>query len=115
MAAKLARFADHVLVPHRGTSFSTIIAAGVAAQILDFSRRQDVRGKLQDRRGLQQVDGMSAVFAQMVFAKENNYHCIAPWKLLGGMGLGAHLEEEIRDEICSTISTALKTRYHFKP
>jgi hypothetical protein len=97
--------------PLCGTSFSTIIAAGVAAQIIDFSSHPDVRGKIDDVESLCQVEGMSAVFAQMVSAVDNSYHCLTPWKLLGGLTVEDTPEEDIRADICKKISTALTTRY----
>ncbi|KAF2120733.1 peptidase S8/S53 domain-containing protein [Lophiotrema nucula] len=95
--------------PLNGTSFSTIIAAGVAAHILDFSMHPDTRSKIPSNETLRQVDGMSAVFATMS-VRENKYHCLTPWTLLGGMTPQEYDEEEIRTAICQTISEALKNR-----
>jgi hypothetical protein len=100
--------------PLYGTSFSTIIAAGVAAQIADFSSHPDVRGKIDDVGSLYQVEGMSAVFAQMVSAVDNGYHCLTPWKLLGGLSIESTSEEDIRADICKKISSALTTRYDIR-
>lgn len=99
----------------KGTSFSTVIAAGLACQILEFSRHEDVLGEIASSEDLRKVDGMSAVFAKMVSARDNGYHCLAPWKLLGGMMEQGHDEDDIRKEICRTISDALKGRYEYRP
>jgi hypothetical protein len=96
--------------PLHGTSFSTIIAAGVAAQILDFSMHPDTRSKIPNNEILRQVDGMSAVFATMS-ARENKYHCLTPWTLLDGMTPQEFDEKDIRIAICQTISAALKNRH----
>jgi hypothetical protein len=97
--------------PLSGTSFSTIVAAGVAAKIIDFSGHPDVRGKIDDVEALCQVEGMSEVFAQMVSAVDNSYHCLTPWKLLRGWRPEDAEEEEMRLQVCKTISNALTTRY----
>jgi hypothetical protein len=96
--------------PLKGTSFSTIIAAGVAAQIIDFSMQPDIRNVIGSNEILRQVDGMSAVFARMS-ARENKYHCLTPWTLLDGMTVQEHDEKDIRLAICRTISDALRTRH----
>jgi hypothetical protein len=96
--------------PRKGTSFSTIIAAAVAAQILDFSRHPEVSLKPYDASTLREVHGMSAVFLKMAVAKENGYLCLAPWELLGDMDVRTHSETEIRTKICWTILSALKEK-----
>ncbi|KAF2849634.1 hypothetical protein T440DRAFT_479816 [Plenodomus tracheiphilus IPT5] len=99
--------------PLDGTSFSTIIAAGVAAQIIDFSLRPDTRGKIHNKEVLRQVDGMSAVFERMS-TRENKYHCLTPWTLLNGMTPQEFDTEEIRTAICHTISEALRNRHKLR-
>lgn len=96
---------------HRGTSFSTIIAAGIAAQIIDFARHPKVHAQVPEHERLREVFGMSAVFARMVSAKDNGYHCLRPWKLLGGMTVQRNSEEEIREKVCRIISDALENMY----
>ena len=68
--------------PLTGTSLSTVIGTALAARILDFSRHPDIRGCLKDARHLRRVEGMSAVFAEMVDDPDNGYHCMTPLKLL---------------------------------
>jgi hypothetical protein len=97
--------------PLCGTFFSTIVGAGVAAWIIDFSRHPDIRGNIDNVEYLNQVEGMSAVFAQMVSVIEANYHCLMPWKLLESSSLENKLNGQIRQDICKKISTALMTRY----
>ena len=98
--------------PLRGTSFSTIIAAGVASQLLDFSMHPDMRGKIANDI-LRQVDGMTAVFAAMA-VRENKYHCLTPWTLLDGMTPQQFDEQDIRIAVCQTISDALKNRHKIR-
>jgi hypothetical protein len=99
--------------PLNGTSFSTIIAAGVAAQIIDFSMQPDIREVMGSNEVLRQVDGMSAIFARMS-ARENEYHCLTPWVLLDGMTVQEDDEKNIRLAICRTISDALRTRHKIR-
>ncbi|KAI5460178.1 hypothetical protein BGZ63DRAFT_406123 [Mariannaea sp. PMI_226] len=101
--------------PVRGTSFSTIIAAGIAAQIIDFSRHPDVRGKIYDHQSLRKVDGMSAVFARMVSSVDNRYHCLSPWLLLDGKSVITEDKQVIREEIWTKISNALKEVNNIRP
>ncbi|KAF6816889.1 extracellular alkaline serine protease [Colletotrichum musicola] len=66
-----------------GTSYSTAIACGLAARLLDFSRQKHVDGTRY--RGLshdlKEKVNMERVL-RSISEKDEEYHCIAPWKLL---------------------------------
>ncbi|RAH79509.1 subtilisin-like protein [Aspergillus japonicus CBS 114.51] len=109
----------HPLVskPLSGTSFSTVIGAGVAARLLDFSRQLGIQDRIRRIDRLSTVEGMSEVFNKMSKeAVDNGYHCIAPWKILP-----PELDVDDQDpaakrlrqrtDICETISRALETIY----
>lgn len=81
-----------------GTSYSTMIGAGLAGLILEFARHESAEGRGHRLERLSTVEGMSAVFAAMAKDKGNGYDCIAPWKILS---------EDVRDE-CADKVTARK-------
>jgi hypothetical protein len=94
----------------RGTSFSTAIAAAIAAHILDFSNHKDVRHQITDRRYLREVEGMTSVFASMRSVKQNGYLVLKPWKLLAHARPKELDRRELRQEICRKLSDALTSR-----
>lgn len=96
--------------PCSGTSFATMIGAAVAARILDFSRQQDISGKLRLVHKLNTVEGMSAVFFKMVQGVDNGYHCMAPWKILPPESESVSERSSKRAYVCETISRALEAR-----
>ena len=95
-----------------GTSFSTMIGAGVAARIIDFSRHRDYRGQLRGANDLRKVEGMFSVFGKMAQRPDNGYRCMAPWKLLrsarvmDGEDRPASLRRQ-RSELCDSLNEAL--------
>ncbi|KAL7936517.1 peptidase S8/S53 domain-containing protein [Trichoderma chlorosporum] len=96
--------------PIGGTSFSTMIAAAIAAYIMDFANHPETMGKIKDVQYLREVEGMASVFASMCWGERENYHVLSPWLL------GIHSEtvelsrEENREAICRNISRALQDR-----
>ncbi|OIW27244.1 hypothetical protein CONLIGDRAFT_715761 [Coniochaeta ligniaria NRRL 30616] len=95
-----------------GTSYATMIAAGVAGRILDFSRQKDSRANIRRIDKLRTVEGMSAVFETMVKgAVDNGYHCMRPWSILPPEVRGEDQPSKRlrgRAHICETISRALE-------
>ena len=67
-----------------GTSFSTAIAAGFAARLLDFSRHKDVGTILGGKaEKLKKKRNMTGVFLSIAHGSyDRPYHCIKPWALL---------------------------------
>lgn len=65
----------------RGTSYSTSVAAGLAAALLDFSRqdRGEDDGTILSRLGSR--PHMHGVFREMA-KTDNGYLCLQPWSLL---------------------------------
>jgi hypothetical protein len=62
-----------------GTSFATPIAAGIAANILEFARyRLDLNTRRKDR--LFSHDGMRKIFREMS-TRRGDYHYVQPWTL----------------------------------
>lgn len=66
----------------KGTSYSTSIAAGLAAMLLDFVRQEADINIMQELSNLKKKQGMRMVFWEMA-RPDNGYLCIRPWKLLG--------------------------------
>lgn len=97
--------------PVRGTSFSTIIAGAIAAQILDFSNHDDVRDQITDIRYLREVEGMTSVFASMLSVKTDGYFVLEPWKLQGHSRRENLGKMETRKKICGKLSDALASRF----
>jgi hypothetical protein len=62
-----------------GTSFSTPIAAGIAACILEFARMHKIEGDLY--KVLRSRQGMQEVFAQHLVDKRDELHYLNPLKL----------------------------------
>jgi subtilisin family serine protease len=101
--------------PLSGTSYATMIGAAVAGRILDFTRHKDNCVRIRRVEKLNTVEGMSAVFSEMVNgAVDNGYHCMAPWKILPPEVPGENPESKRSRErayICETISRALEAQY----
>lgn len=89
-----------------------MIAVGVTARILDFSRQKEIRESIRRIEKLRTVEGMSAVFERMVKgAVDNGYHCMAPWVILPPAVRGEDQPSERvrgRPHVCETISRALE-------
>lgn len=96
--------------PCRGTSYSTAIAAAIAASIMDFANHSDTRGKIRDVRYLREVEGMTSVFASMTAVLKDGYHILEPWKLMKHYENKSLTILELRQEICRNISRALCER-----
>ncbi|KAL7969998.1 hypothetical protein HDV63DRAFT_404576 [Trichoderma sp. SZMC 28014] len=96
--------------PIGGTSFSAVVAAAIAAYIMDFANHPDVKGKIDGVRYLREVEGMTSVFASMTAVQKNGYHILEPWRL---MNYDRYKSMEITDqrkEIRRNISEALGRR-----
>jgi hypothetical protein len=76
----------------RGTSYSTSIAAGLAAALLDFSRQEMEKPGAPDLSRLKRRQQMKRVFREMA-NRGNGYYCIRPWKLLS---------PDLTYEVCGT-------------
>ncbi len=64
----------------RGTSYSTSIAAGLAAMLLDFSRQELDEADLSR---LREMAAMAGVFVEITSeSSDGKYKCIRPWDLL---------------------------------
>lgn len=92
--------------PVSGTSYSTAIAAAIAAQLLDFSRQPDMRQQIVKADELRSLEGMTAVLSLMTLGKgPHGYSCLRPNRLI------EHHTDVNRDEkrrrICDKISDAL--------
>lgn len=96
--------------PVSGTSYSTMIAAAVAAYIMDFANHSDILGKIHDVRYLREVEGMTSVFASMAAVRTNGYHIVEPWKLMDYDRYISIDRASQRQEICRRISEALRKR-----
>ncbi|KAK7993442.1 peptidase family M3 [Apiospora arundinis] len=92
--------------PVSGTSYSTSIAAGLAARILHFSR-QDHPRPIRKLENLPSFKGMSAVFECLVGNMDSAYQCLRPWMLVEDAGAD-ETKEQKRDRICDIISLALE-------
>lgn len=82
----------------RGTSYSTSVAAGLAAALLDFSRQHEKDGlDAPDLSLLQKRQRMKRMFHEMA-KLDGDLHCIRPWKLLNnGPGYtGGEGREDVR-------------------
>lgn len=100
-----------------GTSYSTVIGAGVAAHLLDFSGQPECRNSIEERDSLTSVEGMASVFSSMCHSSNDEVPCMRPWMLLP-KGVQGEFGEDMwtfrqraRKRICETISTALEKRY----
>ncbi|KAK1540415.1 extracellular alkaline serine protease [Colletotrichum paranaense] len=100
--------------PASGTSLATAIGAALAARIIDFSRHQDIRGRIRKPEHLKRVEGMASVFAKMA-RMDGGYQCIAPWRLLPLMEYEDLMDVSnrpyVRHRICEVISGALDEVY----
>ncbi|KAL8366654.1 hypothetical protein RB595_010493 [Gaeumannomyces hyphopodioides] len=67
-----------------GTSYSTAIAAGFAARLLDFSRHSDTKVKFGDKaQKLKSRHGFMGVLVSMALRTiDGPFHCVRPWDLL---------------------------------
>lgn len=67
-----------------GTSYSTAIAAGFAARLLDFSRHSDTEVEFGDKaQKLKSKRGFMGVLVSMaVWTIDDPFHCVRPWDLL---------------------------------
>lgn len=92
-----------------GTSYSTSIAAGLAARILDFSRQRHPASVIRKSGNLQSFEGMSAVFERLVGNPDSksDYQCLRPWKVIE-IGDDDETKEQKRQRICDIISLALE-------
>lgn len=96
--------------PIGGTSYSTVIAAAIAAYILDFANHSDMKGKIDDVRYIREEEGMTSVFASMTAVNKNGYDILEPWKLMNYYQGGKSDRTERREEIRGNISDALRKR-----
>ncbi|KAM0523306.1 hypothetical protein ACHAPE_001801 [Trichoderma viride] len=83
----------------QGTSYSTSIAAGLAAMLLDFVHQEADIHRMREFSNLKKKPGMRMVFREMA-KPDNGYLCIRPWKLLmSDRGSAGYTEEvDIRRE-----------------
>ncbi|KAK0753522.1 hypothetical protein B0T18DRAFT_424063 [Schizothecium vesticola] len=65
----------------RGTSYSTSVAAGLAAALLDFSRQDRAEDDRSILSRLGSRPHMQGLFREMAVA-DNGYLCLRPWSLL---------------------------------
>lgn len=67
-----------------GTSYSTAIAAGFAARLLDFSRHSDTKLEFGDKaQKLKSKRGFMGVLLSMAQqTKDRGFRCVRPWDLL---------------------------------
>ncbi|KAK0641770.1 hypothetical protein B0T16DRAFT_420502 [Cercophora newfieldiana] len=67
-----------------GTSYSTAIAAGFAARLLDFSRHSDTKVEFGDKaQKLKSKHGFIGVLVFMALRTiDGPFHCVRPWDLL---------------------------------
>ncbi|OAA72878.1 Peptidase S8/S53, subtilisin/kexin/sedolisin [Akanthomyces lecanii RCEF 1005] len=96
-----------------GTSFSAVIAGGVAARILDFARQPDVRSHIRNVGRLKSFAGIKSIFIKMSKGTVvEQYHCIVPWKLLGPRASpnedDADYRQRMRAYVRETISRELE-------
>ncbi|KAI1739864.1 hypothetical protein F4680DRAFT_126296 [Xylaria scruposa] len=97
----------------RGTSYSTSIAAGLAATLLDFSRQETDRNGFSDISELKKRQQLKRVFREMS-RPDGGYHCIRPWKLLNhdsihqGPLMDRNVRREQREWIRGTIKRLLQ-------
>ncbi|KAI1131558.1 subtilisin-like protein [Nemania abortiva] len=99
-----AIFGEDVLITEgrpllRGTSYSTSIAAGLAAALLDFARQKTYKPGPSGLSELKKRQQLKSVFRKMA-EKDNGYYCIQPWKLLKANTME---REEQREWIQGTI------------
>lgn len=59
-----------------------MIGGAIAGRLLDFSRYKNIRRGMREIRKLRTVEGMFAVYEKMIQGTDNNYQCMAPWRLL---------------------------------
>ncbi|KAK8068573.1 hypothetical protein PG996_007685 [Apiospora saccharicola] len=72
-----------------GTSFSTAIAAGLVARVLEFSRHSDCKGLIYNASMLKFKYGMAEALNSMA-VEDSGFNCLKPWKLL---------REDLRNQI----------------
>ncbi|EHK41814.1 hypothetical protein TRIATDRAFT_287239 [Trichoderma atroviride IMI 206040] len=78
----------------QGTSYSTSIAAGLAAMLLDFVSQEADIHKMRELSNLKKKQGMNMIFREMA-KSDNGYLCIRPWKLLkNDIDYEDHLEDD---------------------
>ncbi|KAK1528597.1 extracellular alkaline serine protease [Colletotrichum costaricense] len=66
----------------RGTSYSTSVAAGLAAALLDFSRQDRAKDDESILSQLGSRPHMRSVFREMAVMPRKEYLCLQPWSLL---------------------------------
>ncbi|KAL6904002.1 peptidase S8/S53 domain-containing protein [Trichoderma evansii] len=94
----------------RGTSYSTAIAAAIAAYVMGFAGHSGTKDKIRDVRYPREVEGMTSVFASMTAVIKNRYHILKPWKLMDDYQDTSLSKKERRQEICKNLSKALRKR-----
>ncbi|KAK0375213.1 extracellular alkaline serine protease [Colletotrichum limetticola] len=67
---------------YRGTSYSTSVAAGLAAALLDFSRQDRAKDDESTLSQLGSRPHMRSVFREMAVMPRKEYLCLQPWSLL---------------------------------
>lgn len=97
----------------QGTSYSTSIAAGLAAMLLDFVCQEAGIHTIRELSNLKSKQGMKMIFREMA-KSDNGYLCIRPWKLLRN-DLdsenhidGDHVRSQEREWIRGTIARLLR-------
>ncbi|OTA94291.1 hypothetical protein M434DRAFT_30071 [Hypoxylon sp. CO27-5] len=87
----------------RGTSYSTSIAAGLAALLLDFVQQEQQRPDAAKLFNFKNQLQLTRVFQEMA-KKDNGYYCLQPWKLLDDqLKNNEELRQQQRDWIWGTI------------
>ena len=111
-SSMLPRLGEEITVhpfsePVSGTSYSTAIAAGIAGQILDFSRKPDCHQQIRQAHKLRSIEGMTAILSLMTLGRgPHGYSCLRPRRLVENYrGVD---REEIRRRLCNKISDALE-------
>ncbi|KAI1390038.1 peptidase S8/S53 domain-containing protein [Hypoxylon trugodes] len=71
------------IVYKSGTSFATPIAAGIAANVIDYATYSYSLGKLsaEKYRKIRRGDGMRKLFMQLLSIQRDGFRYIAPWHL----------------------------------
>ncbi|TRX88535.1 hypothetical protein FHL15_010574 [Xylaria flabelliformis] len=97
----------------RGTSYSTSIAAGLAATLLDFAKQETDKPGFPELSELRKRQQLKRVFREMS-RPDGRYHCIRPWKLLNddnmheGSRADRNARREQREWIRGTIKRVLQ-------
>ena len=89
-----------------GTSFSTPIAAAVAACILEFARMHKIDNDLY--KLLRSCQGMQLIFANHLADKRGKLHYIHPWKLFASHRTAGKILTLIQDPLERRIGRAAK-------